>query len=714
MIPILYQPDTTDFSNNGAGFLRDAAECTVTEERNGAFELVLKYPVDGWLYDSITEGAIIKATANETSPPQLFRCYKSTKPIKGVVTFSAEHISYELNGNHVVGLALEGVTAQEALSTVFRGAILPHGFTAWSDVDTIGTIRQTTPLSVRALMGGVTGSILDVFGGEYEFDNFAVKLHAARGVETDVVIEYGKNLVDLKQERNISNVYTCFFPYAKRKDETTLPDGTAEQHETIVTLPGQIIKLRGYGGYGHDKALKLDMTDYFKDGEDITAENLLTHATTYLEQNAIDAPKVNITVAFVPLSKTTDYANIAPLERVALCDTVTVRFARLGVTATAKVIKTVYNTLTDRYDSVEIGEAKSSFADTVLKQEATLSAVEDEGNVIVSSMTLALKNAIKTATNLITGQSGGYVVLNPAEHPQEILIMDTPSIETAQKVWRWNSAGLGYSKTGYNGEFGLAMTMDGAIVADYITTGVLKSIEINGGTIVGGTVNISDKFKVDAQGNAELAGNIRLSGNISWGAGSSPVKVEYSATGSSWHGAFNSNDYFARYSYDGGKTWTDAIKVRGTDGSDGRDGSDANVPEYIKQTFIDMTSVSSPYIVGASLQCVGASAGPGDIDRTTEGLIFFNGRRVNDQIVGAITFDTSGAGTSEEASERVFIAALNGYALKIYTDGGNISIGGGGGLVWINDPIFGTSSGNISAAEIIDRLEALEAAQAGA
>lgn len=199
-----------------------------------------------------------------------------------------------------------------------------------------------------------------------------------------------------------------------------------------------------------------------------------------------------------------------------------------------------------------------------------------------------IADAVSRATELITGHQGGYVVLNPSEKPSEILIMDTDNIDTATKVWRWNGAGLGYSSTGYDGTYGLAMTMDGAINADFITAGKITSIELVSSTITGGTININDNFKVDSDGNVEIAGA------ISWGSENSPVKVQYSIDGSTmWHDTFTAGDTFAKYSYDGGTTYTSAVKIVGTD---------ASVPEYIKSTHIDMTSVTSPYVIAGSLQ----------------------------------------------------------------------------------------------------------------
>lgn len=492
MIPILYDKSETDFTHNGIGFLKDATKCTVTEERNGAYECSLQYPITGRWYDQITDGAIIKAKANDTSEPQLFRIYKSSKPLKGIVTYSAEHISYNLNGIPTLGFSVKNVTPQAAITKAIDEAGLTSPFVALSDISTLNSTTILTPCSVRAILGGQTGSVLDVWGGEYEFDNFTVKLHKHRGTDNGVSIEYGKNLKDLKQESNIAECYTHLMPYAVYSEETE--DG--EKNEVYVYLSEKVLPLATAENIGHSKAYIMDFTDRFKETETITEEALRSKATAYAAAVELGVPKVNITVSFVQLWQTEEYKNIAPLERVMMCDTVAVRFSKLGVTASAKVIKTTYNTLEEKYESVELGDAKSSFADTVNKQQAEIEEIKTSVKKGQAEATEQLKKAIANATSLITGHSGGYVVLNPAEMPQEILILDAPTIEEAVNVWRWNSGGLGYSSTGYNGEYALAMTMDGTIVADFISAGILNGALLQADSVQASSISQEYKTSV--------------------------------------------------------------------------------------------------------------------------------------------------------------------------------------------------------------------------
>ena len=515
MIPILYKKGASNYSNNGIGHLKDAISCKVTEERHGDYLLTLQYPISGAWYSDIVEGAVVKAKANETSELQLFRIYKSSKPMKGVVTFYGEHISYDLKGLPLCALSMRGTTPGAALTAGFSASVLSHGFTAWSDITTLNNINITKPRSLRNFCGGEAGSVLSVWGGEFEFDNFVVKLHKHRGANNGVVINYGKNLTDAKQERNISDCYTHFCPYAIKKTETRNAAGeVTETSEETITLSDGVIEIVNPENIGHTKAYTLDISDKFADGEEMNEANLRAHAEEYIASHKLGVPKVNITLSFMQIWDSPEYSKIAVFERVALCDTVTVRFSDLGIDAEAKVIKTEYDSLEERFSKIEVGDAKSTLADTVTSIEESITDTKKSLTESENAASVALQNAIIEATNKITGNSGGYVVLSPANNPQEILIMNTPDKETATRVWRWNSSGLGYSKSGYNGEYGLAMTMDGAIVADFITAGTLNAINITGCTITGGSLNINDRFTVDAEGNVRTEGEIIATSGI--------------------------------------------------------------------------------------------------------------------------------------------------------------------------------------------------------
>ena len=456
MIPILYSKAETVAQlvadkTNGVGRLADATSCKVQEDRNGAFTLSMTYPISGIHYADIVIGGCIKAKPNELADPQLFRIYHISKPLNGMVTIDAQHLSYDLRKAVVKPFSAKGITA--VTSGMISNMIGGIGFSFSSDINN-GDSQFTNdhPQSFRALLGGQEGSVLDVFGGEYEFNNEKVILHAHRGSDNGVVIRYGKNLTSVQQDENIESTYTAVYPYVLNSDQETI----AGDLQTVVST-------------SEPKILALDLSSKFKEEDGTpTAAQINAKAQKYIKVNNIGVPKVSLDVSFVQLWQTQEYKEIAPLERVSLCDTVTVKYEKLGVDAKAKVITTVYDVLAERYDSITLGDAKSSLASTI--------AAAPDRNEIQKQASSDLERAVTRATNLITGQKGGHVVIKRDANgkPQELLIMDTEDEATATKVWRWNLSGLGYSSKGINGEYGTAITQDGEIVADFITTGDLN------------------------------------------------------------------------------------------------------------------------------------------------------------------------------------------------------------------------------------------------
>ena len=462
MIPILFSENATSFTTNGIERLSDAIKCVVKEERNGAYELEMEYPITGVHYSDITESKIILAVPADGKYAQPFRIYKTEKLISGRIRVYAEHITYQ--ANHIPVMPFEANSAASAMAQLQSNAVGPNPFTLWTDLQTTGHYVQEEPESIRARLGGQEGSILDLYGGEYEWDNYTIKLHQHRGQDRGVVLRYGKNLTDLSQENNITTTYTAVCPYVKESED-----------DPLITLPEKYIAASNAGNYPYLRIKTIDFTKEFDDDEEITVAALRQKTNEYIAANNIGIPKISIKVSFVALWQTEEYKNIAPLERVNLCDTVTVKFEKLGVEAKAKVIKTEYNVLLDRYNSIEIGEAKSTISATVATQEQK----------IVTEVDSDLLRAQKHATELITGGLGGYVVLkrNANGKPEELLIMDKENIEEAVHVWRYNKNGWGYSSTGYNGLYTLAATLDGGFVADFITTGTLNANLVKAGML---------------------------------------------------------------------------------------------------------------------------------------------------------------------------------------------------------------------------------------
>lgn len=521
MIPILYSPTTTSFTTGGIGKLIDAGSCIVTEERNGSYELEMTYPITGHLYDEIKQRSIIFAKPSPAQSEQPFRVYRITKPLNKVVTIYAAHISYDLSGIPVKNFTSQSV--QAALTALTTSSVISNPFTFWSDKTNSGVMEIETPTPCRTILS----NILDVYGGEYEFDKYTVKLHSLRGFDNGVSIKYGKNLTDLEQDENCSNVYTGVLPYWTG-NETTVSG-------SVVNAPGT---------YDFTRILPVDFTSDFEEQPSTT--QLANAATNYISANNIGIPEVNLTVSFVHLNQTEEYKNLGIFERVELGDTIKVEFAAMGVSSTARCVKTVYNTLLERYDNVELGEVKKGLADTISSQ--TSSIIDISKNSGVSS---AVKAAIIAATEAITGQQGGSVILHDTRggnKPNELLFLDNDDISQAQKVWRFNLSGFGYSSNGYEGPFTTAITRDGSIVADFITTGSMDAARITAGILQ----SKDGRFLIDLtantitmkkpSGNAVFSfdgnGNLTISGTVYASAGEFTGKI---TAGSGSIGGFSIN-----------------------------------------------------------------------------------------------------------------------------------------------------------------------------
>ena len=471
MIPVLFRADATNFSTYGIGVLAECLSCEVTEERNGAFECILKYPTSGRLYNQLKTERLIKAKPNDTAKDQMFRIYRMTTPIDGLVTIYAQHLSYDLSNVAALQWSSDSISPALAMERVFQNTATSHNFTCSTDYSTAKPFSVSKPQSVRACLGGVSGSFLDLWGGEYEWDNFHVIHHQGRGQHTGVVIEYGKNLTKLEHDSENSDIYTDLLPYAI----VTAEDGT----ETAITLPEVLLPI-AETTLVQRKTLIRDFTEYFDEETPVTEDLLRAYANRYLESNPLGVETPTLTVAFEPLWKQPEYA--AVLERVSLCDTLIVRHSLLGIASKAKVITTVYDTLAEKYVSITLGSAKANLLNNVSETEAAVEEVSTK----IDRFPVLMNSAIKNATGLITGQTGGYVVIHTDSEtgqPYELLILDAPSIEEAVNVWRWNVGGLGFSSNGYNGPYETAITADGQIVADFITSGSLVANIIKAGVI---------------------------------------------------------------------------------------------------------------------------------------------------------------------------------------------------------------------------------------
>ena len=493
MKPVLYPAGETEFRNNGFGRLSDAVKCLVTEERNGQYELEMQYPVTGIHYKEIIEERIIAARHDDSEDIQPFRIYKITRPMNGVITINARHISYQLSKVAVMPFTADN--CPEALAGLVENSVGDCPFTIWTDRLVEANFSVGQPASFRSLLGGVSGSILDVYGpGEYEWDKFTVKFHSRRGSDQNVYIRYGKNMTDVKKTSDMSNVWTGILPFWAGTDE-------AEQ-AVLVTLPEKAI----YSDYADDYIYKMvvpvDMSSEFESKP--TEEQLRVRAQSYVRGNAADGIPATIDVSFVALWQTEEYMNWAPLQKLKLCDTVTVYHKGLGIENKAKIVSVTYDVLLEKYEKMTIGEVKSHLGDSIRQ-------ISEEIKKDVPT-NASVSQAINLAMNILSGSLGGNIVINTNERgqPVEILSMDTADINTARKVLKINKDGISISTTGYSGAFTLVVDMNGRFPelggaaytdsSSYAASGHKHS----GSDITSGTVNAA-RLPVVSQGKAGIA-----------------------------------------------------------------------------------------------------------------------------------------------------------------------------------------------------------------
>lgn len=350
MIPILYESTEKDFKSNGIHRLRDCLRCEVTEERNGIYELELDYPVDGAYFEEIAPGRIIVAEHDKTGDVQPFDIYRHSKPINKIVTFYARHVSYRTKGLTMASYP----SSITDLSQIFLYLYMVDGneFMYDTNVTANGTASclKSLPLTVREILGGVEGSVLDAFGGEYEWDKFVIYLHKARGIDTDYTVRYGLNMTDYNDDCDYSDSYFSCIPFWR---------GTDANNQEVTVIGSEVQSF--YESYDrHKHCIPLDLTDKFESQP--TTNDLESAAFSYMLSNQSHLPRQTIKVNFIMLEDTEELKNFANLQELSLCDTIKVEFPLYGMSGKYKIVKVVWDVLGERYLEMELGTLSISLA----------------------------------------------------------------------------------------------------------------------------------------------------------------------------------------------------------------------------------------------------------------------------------------------------------------------------------------------------------------
>lgn len=523
MIPILFDADEREFVSNGLGRLSDCIACAVTEERNGQYELEMQYPDTGAHFGDIAPGRILLAMPSEGAQDQPFDIYSISEPLEGVVTVRAQHISYRLK--KMVVLPFTAHLAAEAMQQISTHIAGENPFTFWTDKETSATMEQRVPIACRSLLGGVEGSVLDVFGGgEYEFDRFEVKLHAHRGADNGATIRYGVNLTGSETETGSDGVYTSIVPYWRGNGE----DGAEE----IVI--GDRVDSDHVADFAHEKCVAMDFSADYQQAP--TKAQLEERARAYMRNNETWRESVRAEVSFQQLWQTEEFAGLANRERVDLCDTVTV-YGKRGEAIRAKVVKTVFNVLLERYDSIELGEPRASFSETATQGLATERDVQRGVSGAVAEASARLSEAMRTASGLYCTEQ------RQPDGSTVYLLHDKPELADSLSVIKLTAEAIAFSTDGghsypygfrVTGEMVAKLLSANGIDANWINAGILQSapdaegkrafyLDLVNGILrmeaqeleVGGkTVGDIAKAAVDGQSQADIFNKLTNNGEL--------------------------------------------------------------------------------------------------------------------------------------------------------------------------------------------------------
>ena len=365
MIPILYDKTETAFASNGLGRLRDCISCVVTEERNGIYECDFEYPITGAHYNEIQLGRIVGVTHDDTDDIQPFDIVSFSKPINRVVTFHCVHISYRQSYMTVTG---SNINSLADAFTLLSSAEPDNPFTYWTDMSSSAYMAcaDGLPKTVRSMLGGVEGSILDTYGGEYEWDKFTVKLWSSRGTNRNFTIRYGVNMLTYDDETDSQGTYSSCVPYWTDGTNTVIGDRVDSYGSTVT---------------GRGECVPLDLSDKFENQP--SKADLEAEALSQMSAKNPFLASQTINVSFVRLQDMSEYENLSSLLQCRLCDTVKVVFHDYGMTGQFKIVKTVWNVLTDKYESMELGTLSTTLAQALgldnSSSSSALTAIEWHG-----------------------------------------------------------------------------------------------------------------------------------------------------------------------------------------------------------------------------------------------------------------------------------------------------------------------------------------------
>ena len=454
----VYEEMPADLETNGHALIDWADLPEINRILNGDYTFYGNYSLDGQNVEYLKEDNFIRAE-DEDGKMKYFEIKKVTKNLNSF-SITGRAIGYMLSRNFIESSFTQNGTGSIIMSRLKAALAFEQPFSFESDIQTVHqfTVKQTNP--VDAVIGSNNGNenLASITAGELDMDNYRFRLLSRIGKDNGYRVDLGVNLESIEEEID-GNYYNSLYLIGG------VPEGDYDEDKEPITY--KYLELTGVT----DKNRRIGK---YENSELTTVEELKKWGQSKFDVDRVHEPSITHTVSMVQLENTMEYEDLYDdIARLHFGDTCYCTVAKLGIEVAERMIEYTWYPTLGKYKSVTLGNDIEFYTNATATETAKLRQK-------VESRTELMVEAVRNASSWITGTKGGYVRFRPEKAPSEILIMDKPSVADAQKVWRWNLGGLGYSNSGVNGPYGLAMTQDGAIVADFITAGILSGILVQG------------------------------------------------------------------------------------------------------------------------------------------------------------------------------------------------------------------------------------------
>ncbi|MBC5627612.1 hypothetical protein H8S20_01750 [Clostridium sp. NSJ-6] len=505
----IFKKDETNFSHDGLEVLDDIVISSYTEwSEESKWIIQAKFKKDFDKSESIKEGLIIQVPTEKGD--QLFRILKINKKNRKYISISGHAIGYDFNDNFIQDINIVEKSGRVAMQQISNGTVYPHRYNLTSNIDRVASARVVRKNGMEALINtDKDNTFVERWGGCLVLDNFNISMNEAVGQDRGVEISIGKNITGY--DGDIDEETVCTGINAITYDGLTLPEGVYYS-PLVNNYPHPKIREFKFD----DIKYKYSENNYDKEGyetlDEVYAAIRKACDDLFNTQN-IDKPTCSLRVNIAALENTDQYKGDELNERIFQGDILTANLEDYGFNVKLKMVANRYDNIRNRYIDIDLGDAKNNLFKDIGKIEVVIDKVVEQlgGNTWQDILDKSMQEA---ADLIAAGIKDSYVVARK----NEILIMDSPQVESAINVIRMNKNGIAFSQNGYNGPYTLAITIDGKINASCITTGQLNAALIKTGMLMSangttwidmenGTFNFANKINFDgANFDIDLSG----------------------------------------------------------------------------------------------------------------------------------------------------------------------------------------------------------------